>query len=301
MINADSIKSKLRNLAAKENKPFDYLLMHYFIERLLYRLSISDYADNFILKGGLLLYAMLFGDARATRDVDFLAKRIENTPEELIDIFGKICVIEVDDAVTFDFSTISAQRIKEDADYEGVRIKLTGYLDKSRQVLQFDIGYGDVVVPGPLEVDYPSLLDMECPRLKAYSRESIIAEKFEAMLALAEVNSRMKDFYDIYVLSRAYDFEGYTLYEAIRQTLVRRGTPLERVPTIFSDTFAHDKEKQTQWNAFQKRIQVAQNLSFQDTLVRIKMFLSPIYESILYNKEFFGYWSAIGSAWIKKQ
>lgn len=245
MKSPDSIKARLRNLAEKENKPFDYLLMHYFIERLLYRLSISDYADNFILKGGLLLYAMLDNDARATRDIDFLARRIETVPEELTRIFTDICSIDADDAVRFDASTITAQRIKEDADYEGVRIKLTGYLDRSRQMLQFDIGYGDIVVPGPLDVDYPSLLNMERPHLKAYSMESVIAEKFEAMIALAEANSRMKDFYDVYTLSRTYDFEGYTLYEATRQTLERRATPLMRIPIIFTDKFSEDQAKQT--------------------------------------------------------
>lgn len=299
MKNADSIKARLRNLAEKENRPFDYLLTHYFIERLLYRLSISNYADNFILKGGLLLYTMLDEDARATRDIDFLARRIENSPEDLTRIFTDICTIESDDAVQFDPSTITGQRIKEDAEYEGVRIKLTGYLDKSRQVLQFDIGYGDVVVPKPMEVDYPSLLDMERPRLMAYSKESVIAEKFEAMIALAEANSRMKDFYDIFTLSHSYDFEGYTLFEAIRQTLERRSTPLTRTPTIFSDGFSQNKDKQTQWRAFRRRIQVGQDLSFEDALVGIKTFLSPIYDCILNEDEFFGSWSAQTESWQK--
>lgn len=300
MKSPDSIKARLRNLAEKENRPFDYLLMHYFIERLLYRLSISDYADNFILKGGLLLYAMLDNDARATRDIDFLARRIENVPEELIRIFTDICSIDADDAVRFDASTITAQRIKEDADYEGVRIKLMGYLDRSRQVLQFDIGYGDIVVPGPLDVDYPSLLNMERPHLKAYSMESVIAEKFEAMIALAEANSRMKDFYDVYTLSRTYDFEGYTLYEAVRQTLERRATPLMRIPIIFTEKFSEDQAKQTQWYAFQRRIQIAQNITFENALTEIKAFLLPVYESILNEEEFFGKWHAVPGEWTRR-
>ena len=301
MKNADSIKARLRNLAEKENKPFDYLLMHYFIERLLFRLSISEYSENFILKGGLLLYAMLNNDARATRDIDFLARQIENAPEELIRIFSNICIVETDDAIRFDPSTITAQRIKEDADYEGVRIKLTAFLDKSRQVLQFDVGYGDIIVPHPLEVDYPSLLDMERPRLNAYSKESVIAEKFEAMLALAEVNSRMKDFYDIYTLSHTYSFDGDTLYEAIRQTLERRNTPLSETPTVFAEAFAEDKSKQTQWAAFQRRIQVAQGVDYGDVIASLKAFLSPIYVCIMSNSAFSGSWNpSSDKRWMSK-
>ena len=295
MMNADSIKSKLRNLAQQANKPYDYLLMHFFIERLLYRLSISSYAKNFILKGGLLLYAMLENDARATRDVDFLAQRLDNTPEDLIGIFVNICAIEADDAIRFDTSTIRAARIKEDADYEGVRIKLTAYLDKSRQMLQFDIGYGDVIVPKPLDLDYPSLLNMERPRLKVYSMESVISEKFEAMIALADVNSRMKDFYDVYTLSRTHDFDGHILYEAIRQTLQRRGTPLVQTPIVFTDDFAGDKGKQTQWASFERRICATQVIPFENVLSRVKAFLAPIYASILLGDDFFGRWESASS------
>lgn len=297
MISADSVKARLRNLAKKEDDAFDNLLRHYFTERLLYRLSISPYADNFILKGGRLLYVILENEARATRDVDFLAWQIENTPEELIRIFIEICAIQSDDAVRFDSSSITAQRIKEDADYEGVRIKLTGYLDNTRQVLQFDIGYGDVVVPKPLELDYPSLLDMEQPRLKAYSTESVIAEKFEAMLSLTETNSRMKDFYDIYILSRTYDFDGLTLYEAIRQTLERRGTVMERLPIVFSPEFLQGERIQPMWRAFQQRIKVTQSVSAEETLAQIRTFLQPIYESILNEDEFIGSWSKDAAIW----
>lgn len=254
MSKADSIKARLRNLAEKEKKPYDYLLMHYFIERLLYRISISQYVDGFILKGGLLLYTIFEQDARATRDIDFLARSIGNSLEELKSIFAEICIIEAGDAVRYDPSSIAVIRIKEDADYEGVRVKLSGYLDKSCRVLQLDIGFGDAVVPKPVTMEYPSLLDMERPVLKAYSKESVIAEKFEAMIYLAEANSRMKDFYDVYTLANAFDFDGRVLYEAIRQVFERRGTPLMKEPVVFSAEFAVIKAKHTQWGAFQKRI-----------------------------------------------
>ena len=297
MNNPDSVKAKLKKIAVQENKSFDYLMMHYLIERLLYRLSISQYVDNFVLKGGLLLYTLLDNDARATKDVDFLAQQLANTPEELIRILRDISVIPSDDAIRFDPQSIVAERIKEDADYEGVRVKLTGYLDKSHHVLQFDIGFGDVVVPKPMQMEYPSLLDMERPQIKVYSRESIIAEKFEAMIALAEVNSRMKDFYDIYTLSRLFDFKGIVLYEAISQTLERRGTPLAIIPIAFSDEFATMKDKQVQWKAFKKRIKVADGVDYPEVIGAIKNFLQPVYNAVIHENEWMRNWKHNSMEW----
>lgn len=297
MSKADSVKARLRNLAEKEKKPFDYLLTHYFIERLLYRLSISQYANSFILKGGLLLYTIFEQDARATKDIDFLARSVGNSPEELKRIFTEICMIEVDDAVVYDRSSITVMRTREDADYEGVRIKVTGYLDKSRNVLQFDIGFGDVIVPKPITMEYPSLLNMERPVLMAYSNESVIAEKFEAMIYLAEANSRMKDFYDVYALASAFDFEGRVLYEAVRQVFERRGTPLAKEPSVFSPEFAAMKAKQTQWHAFSKRIGADTPMRFADVIVCLRAFLQPVYECILSEKEFFGWWKKGEQRW----
>jgi len=297
MTSPASVKAKLRRLAAAENKPFDYLMMHYFVERVLYRLSVSEYACNFILKGGLLLYTILENDARATRDVDFLARRLNNAPEELANVFRDICAIEADDAIRFDLAAIAAERIKEGADYEGVRVKVTGYLDKSRHVLQFDVGFGDVIVPKPVTMEYPSLLDMERPKIQAYSRESVIAEKFEAMIALADANSRMKDFYDVYMLSRMFDFEGLVLYEAIRQTMERRATPLSTAPAVFTEGFANAKDKQTVWQAFQKRIRVAEDVSLPEVLERIYAFLHPVYTAVLSENEWMKRWDSAGAYW----
>lgn len=297
MSEADSIKARIKNIAVRENKPFDYLLMHYFIERLLYRLSISEYADNFILKGGLLLYTLLEEDARATKDIDFLAHHISNTPDELKNIFFGICGITCHDAVWYDPNSITVERIKEDADYKGVRVKVIGYLDKSRHVLQFDIGFGDVIVPKPIRMEYPSLLDMDRPQIYVYSLESVIAEKFEAMIYLAEANSRMKDFYDIFMLCKAYDFEGRVLYEAVSQTFERRSTPLTRTPTVFSEEFSLLKDKQTQWRAFQRRIKVVTGLEFPEVITIIKTFIEPIYTCVLDDKEFFGYWNSSDRVW----
>lgn len=298
MNKADSIKARLKNLAFAEKKQFDYLLMLYFIERILYRISVSKYRDVFVLKGGLLLYTILDDKARATKDIDLLAKELASTLDGLQEIFKEVCSIETDDAVRFDTETIRAERIKEDADYEGVRIKVTAFLDKSKKTLQFDIGFGDVIVPKAIEMEYPSLLDMDTPKIKAYSMESVIAEKFEAMLYLAEANSRMKDFYDVYILSKTFCFDGRVLYEAISQTLQRRGTPLSKTPTVFSEKFRGLKNKQTQWNAFMRRIETKIDAGFDDVVLWIKVFLLPIYKCILCEEEFFGQWDKNTLNWV---
>jgi hypothetical protein len=246
--------------------------MHYFIYRLLYRISVSPYADNFILKRELLLYGVLDVDARATKDIDFLAIEINNGLDELKKIFILICTIPADDAVLFDINSIVAERIKEDAMYEGVRLKSTSYLDKSRHVLQFDIGFGDIVVSRPSVMVYPSILEIDKPKIKAYSLESVIAEKFEAMSFLAE---------------------------AMSQTFMRRATPLTKEPTVFSEDFFISKEKQTQWNAFKKRTGVKICVEFTEILTVIKLFLLSIYQCVIDEREFFGEWDFNICEWTK--
>ena len=289
MNNAASVKARLRNLAAKERKPYDYVQTHYMIERLLYRLPIAKYADDFVLKGGLLLHVLFAEKARATRDIDFLARFTSNAPENLKLIFADVCTIRADDAVVFDPDSLIAQAITEGADYHGVRMKLTGFLERSRSVLQFDLGFGDVIVPHPERMVYPSLLDMGEINLWAYSRESIIAEKFQAMLYLAQANSRMKDFFDICMLASTYDFDGRVLFEAIQQTIAKRATPIETNPIIFDAAFGGMTEKKAQWNAFCKRIH-HDELTFDGVLIILRKMLGPIYQAILADSEFFGVW-----------
>ncbi|GHT83110.1 hypothetical protein FACS1894137_03430 [Spirochaetia bacterium] len=293
----DSVKAKLKKVADTEGKDFNYILMHYFIERLLYRLSVSSYAGNFILKGGLLLYTVLEQRARATRDIDLLAYHIQNLPDEMVRIFREIAMIPSDDAISFDAETITVERIKEDADYQGIRVKLTGFLDRSRHILQFDIGFGDVIVPKPIDMTYPTLLDMEPPHLKAYTLESVIAEKFQASIYLAEANSRMKDFYDIYELCNAFDFEGSTLYEAITQTFEHRKTEMPEVPSMFKDAFCLLVDKQTQWKAFQRRLGIALDKDFPAVMGAIKGFLMPVYIALYQKEPFFGHWDKAVQVW----
>jgi predicted nucleotidyltransferase component of viral defense system len=298
MNNAASIKARLKNIADKEHKQFDFILMLYFVERLLFRLSMSRYGEQFVLKGGLLLYLIMNEKARATKDIDLLAKETAANLDTLRDIFADIAAVPSDDAVTYDTESITAERIKEDADYEGVRIKITARLGSMRKSLQFDIGFGDVVVPRPETLEYPTLLDMEKPVIKAYSKESVIAEKFEAMLYLAELNSRMKDFYDIYSLCTGFNFDGRVLHEAVLQTITRRGTHTPNEPTVFSKEFANSKDKATQWGAFKKRTAVGDGIEFSDVAERISIFLKPIYACIISEKEFFGQWDKNTLGWV---
>lgn len=271
--------------------------MLYFIERFLYRLSISKYSKKFVLKGGLLLCTILDEKSRATKDIDLLANQINNTLEELKAIFENICDFQVDDAIIFDKNSMIIERIKEDADYEGVRIRFLAYLGKSRKMLQFDIGFGDAVIPNPKIMEYPSLLDDENPKILAYSLESVISEKFEAMISLAEFNSRMKDFYDIYSLCKNFDFEGEILQKAINETFKRRKTILPENPTVFTNDFANSKEKQLQWSAFKKRINFDSNTNFEDILDRIRSFLLPVYKSILEKQAFDKTWKYKNQIW----
>jgi predicted nucleotidyltransferase component of viral defense system len=297
MNRAASIKGKLENLARKENKLFASLLTYYLIERFLYRLSISDYARKFVLKGGVLLYALLENNARTTRDIDLLVKGIDNSQAEIARIFAILCDMDCDDGIRYDKSSIKVETIKEGADYEGVRIKFLGYLDKAHITMQFDLGFGDVVVPEPTVMNYPVLLDMEHPQILTYSLESVIAEKFEAIIYLAETNSRMKDFYDIYIICRTYDFNGIVLTDAISQAFRHRGTHLNDRPSVFSDDFPHLPNKQTQWKAFQNRVQPQLLLDFAEVNKMIGTFLLPIYECILKQEQFTGKWNHSESGW----
>jgi predicted nucleotidyltransferase component of viral defense system len=292
-----SIRARLKNIADKEQKPFDFILMLYFIERLLYRLSISRYNNQFVLKGGLLLYTIMNEQARATKDIDLLARQMTSNLDELKSIFTEIAGIESNDGVIYNTENITSERIKEDADYEGVRIKLAACLGNARKILQFDIGFGDVVVPKPLIMEYPTLLDMDKPIIQAYTKESVISEKFEAMLYLAEANSRMKDFYDIYSLCINYDFDGRVLYEAIMQTLIRRATPLSKTPAVFTNDFIQNKDKHIQWNAFRRRANVAEGIEFNEIVETIFEFLNPIFESVVAEREFFGNWNRNDRKW----
>jgi len=249
-----SIWDLLQNKAQKANCPFSEILQYYGMERFLYRFSRSKYADNFILKGALMFTVWQIPERRTTLDIDFLA-RYDNQIATIEKVIKDICGVAVTpDGLVFDSKTVKGQKIKEDADYEGVRIKLTGFLERSRIPMQIDIGFGDVIYPKSKVIDYPVILDFPKPHLKGYPAESVISEKFEAMIRLGLLNSRMKDFYDIWIMIHQFDFNGAQLSEALKRTFKHRKTPLPQESPLFAEEIYDEKsDRQTLWKAFLKK------------------------------------------------
>jgi len=297
---AASVRAKLMNIARAEKIDFDFLLLRYFQERFLYRLAISEFSDRFILKGGLLLICLKMPRSRPTKDIDFLAKEIKNDPAELEYIFKIIANIPCDDGVKFFPSSVISERIKEDADYEGIRIKIDATLGQARKKLQMDIGFGDVIIPRAMQMEFPTLLEEKPPRIKVYSIESIISEKFEAMVKLAMVNSRIKDFYDIYTLSVSYNFQSNGLKKAIESTFHRRKTSIPDNLLVFRSEFHSDEEKQRQWSAFLRKLRLHDvNRGFNEIMERITSFLKPIVNSIKDKTRENKTWDAKAGCWKK--
>ena len=217
--NIESIKTRLRNYSKKRNKVHQFTIIRFFQERLLYRLSISGYQKNFLLKGGALIYSFNKEESRPTLDIDLLADKIRPNEDNIKRIFEEICSIVFEDGVIFESDKITTGRIVKEGNYSGIRVKVKAWLGNINQIMQIDIGYGDVVTPAPVLMEYPTLLDLESPKLLAYSVESLIAEKFEAMIKLGDYNSRMKDFYDVYTLLIKGQFEDTILLKAVANTL----------------------------------------------------------------------------------
>jgi len=277
---AASIQAKLLKRAKADGVDFMLVLTRYALERILYRLSISKYSEQYLLKGALLFDLWFDIPHRPTRDADLLGF-IPAELGELAQIFKEICEIEVEDGIVFDSSTIKIEEIRKEANYGGVRITFTGILDKARCPVQIDIGFGDAVTPEPESVSYPCYIDgIPVPKLKAYPRYTVVAEKFEAMVSLGMANSRLKDYFDIWVLLKNSKFEGSLLQEAIKATFERRKTTLpEGVPIGLSPEFYEDTGKQTQWNAFLNKNGLEQ-LELDDVINAITLFLVPIITAI---------------------
>ena len=248
---AASIRARLKNRSDVAKQDFNLTLTHYGLERLLYRLSVSRHAPNFLLKGALLFKLWYDLPQRPTRDADLLGYGRDDIGS-FAAVFRDVCVIEVDDGIVFDADSVKAAEIRKEADYGGVRVELRATLDGAQLWLQIDVGFGDVVTPAPETVNYPVLLDdLPSPRLRAYSKHTVVAEKFQALCALGMANSRMKDYFDLWMLLRDGDLDDTELTHAIEATFTRRRTALpEGVPAGLSDAFASDAGKQAQWRAF---------------------------------------------------
>lgn len=251
-----SIKAKLLNLSKAERLPYQPLLIRYVQERLLYRLAQSKYKHRFYLKGGALLYAHEQFKARPTLDIDFLGNSIANDKKIIKEAFSEICGISCEkDGIRFDTDTIETEEINENRVYKGIRLHVIARLDTARQKITMDIGFGDVITPNPQELEYPLLLDDLPPvNIMAYSLETVVAEKFQAMIELSENNSRMKDFYDLYTLLYDKTIDDVLLEKAIHATLKNRETVYEENHPLFSDDFSTNPRFQMLWKGFMKKI-----------------------------------------------
>jgi predicted nucleotidyltransferase component of viral defense system len=292
---AASVRQPLLIKARETGRPFSELLQYFAMERFLYRLSKSHYADNFVLKGALMLTVWGAPLTRPTMDIDLLG-RIDNSIGTIVELTREICRQEVEpDGIDFDIATVEAERIAEDADYEGIRIRFRGSLDTAQIVMQLDIGFGDIIIPSPEPTNYPTLLDLPAPHLRGYSRESTIAEKFEAMVKLGILNSRMKDFFDIWLMSRQFDFNGVTLAEAILKTFSTRGTKIPAEPLALTDVFAKDTSKAAQWRGFLRRNRLSEApKDLMEVIVSTAAFLKPIAEHLAAGHAFKSIWKAPG-------
>ncbi|UXN67310.1 nucleotidyl transferase AbiEii/AbiGii toxin family protein (plasmid) [Phyllobacterium sp. A18/5-2] len=251
-----SVRARLLDRSRAERTDFQILLTRYALERFLYRLSLSAHRDRFILKGAMLFVAWVADPFRPTRDLDLLGYG-ENSPRAIAETFHAICTQPVeDDGVVFDLDGLEAAPIREEVEYGGVRVRTTATIAGARIPIQVDIGFGDAVTPGPVDIEYPSLLDAPAPRLRAYPVATVIAEKFEALVTLGMANSRLKDFYDLWLIAETFELERSTLAEAARQTFARRGTDFRKErPMGLSDAYAEVWDRQ--WRAFLGRERMA--------------------------------------------
>lgn len=291
---AASVRQRLANRARERGETFDLVLTRYALERLLFRLGQSEHRNRFILKGAMLFSLWTDTPYRETRDLDLLGFG-SNDVSDLNETFRSLCALSVDDdGVQFDPGSVQAEAMREDQDYAGGRVRLTATIAGARLSLQIDIGFGDAVTPAPEEITYPTLLPFPAPQIRAYPKETVVAEKYEAIVSLGMANSRMKDFYDLWVMSSTFAFDGGTLATAIESTFSRRKTGLPAdTPLAFTAAFAEDKQKAAQWASFVRRANPSLvPPSLPEIADALKAFLLPVSESLREGQPFTSQWEA---------
>ena len=298
MNNVASVKDRLKNKSIATGKTVQELLTAYGLERTIFRLSKSQYASNFTLKGGIFLYAVFDGNySRATTDIDLLAKRISNDVKDMKAVFTDIFSLDVDDPLRFDLDSLDARPITEFKEYHGVNVSIMAYLDRTRIPISIDIGFGDVIVPERMMMDFPVVLSDEIPRIYAYSLCSSVAEKFEAIVSLAYDNSRFKDYYDLYAIATTQDFNGDEMVEAVRETFENRHSSLNEI-VAFEEAFADNPLRQSRWNAFVKKKKALLPITLQQTIEMIQRFMLPVANAVLSNSKFDAKWSHEQQIWL---
>ncbi len=275
---ASSVRQRLLIRTREKGEDSNLVLTRYALERLLYRIVRSPYADRFVLKGTMLFAVWFNRIYHTTRDLDLLGYG-NSSQQTLKKIFQEICLIDIEpDGLVFDESSIRISEIRENQEYGGCRVQLLSRLANAQISLQIDIGFGDVVSPEAVEIEYPTLLDFPAPLIWAYPRETVVAKKFQAIVALCIANTRMKDFYDLWVLASQFSFDGSSLVEAIKATFTRRGTQLpSNVPIALSEAFSQDQAKSTQWQAFLRRTGLEERgAKFSQVITKLRAFLIPL-------------------------
>lgn len=289
---AISVRNRLLNLSNESKRDYNVILRHYFQERFLYRISISPYRSSLVLKGAFLLMTKEISKFRPTKDIDFLGVSLSGQIEECTAIIKEIASIKVDDGVEFITANITSKKIKEDSDIDGVRVHIPYKMDTIKGYFSIDIGFGDIITNGPYEIEFPVLLDFPSPKILVYSLESAIAEKFEAIVNLNFVTSRMKDFYDIIFIAKINSFHKTILLNAISRTFENRGTNLKDNVVIFSDNFKNDNQKQKQWQSFLQLNKLNETINFFEAVSQIQSFIQPIFDSKTRNN-----WNPIKWEW----
>lgn len=297
-----SVRARLLNISKRNSEAFDLVLVRFAIERLLYRLSQSKFRDRFVVKGAMMFQVWTRLTHRPTRDLDLLGF---GQPD--IDFFARVfrdlCDQPVeDDGLVFVAETVSASKLKEDEEYEGIRIKFDARLGTARIPIQVDIGFGDAITPAPILLDFPTVLELPAPTLHSYPRETVIAEKLQAMVMLGIANSRMKDYFDIFVLCTEFEFDGELICQAIKATFDRRNTVIpDALPVALRIDFSEDKQKSVQWNAFLRKCNLTgKHLDLTEVTTRLAGFLMPPAEAARFGNAFFKLWHP-SKGWTAKK
>jgi predicted nucleotidyltransferase component of viral defense system len=292
-----SVLTRLKNLAAEQQEEFQVTLTQYCLERLLDRLAKSVHREKFVLKGALLLRVLVHSVRRVTRDLDLLGFG-DSDISGIKKAFTEICATEASpDGVRFDTESIVVSPIRAGQEYGGQRVTLNAFIKTARIPLHIDVGFGDSIVPGVIDLDYPTMLGAPSPHLCAYSLETVVAEKCQAAVSLGLLNSRMKDFYDFHIIAKSHAFVGEVLGRAIRATFERRGTSLPKeIPTAFTEEFSSDKQKQQLWRAYINRDQLTEASALEMVVQEAQRFLWPVLDALQAGRAVPKAWSA-GGPW----
>jgi predicted nucleotidyltransferase component of viral defense system len=297
---AQSIYDRLRNRAQLAKRPFDWVLQSYANERFLYRLSKSEHCQKFVLKGGLIFVGWEIPLRRHTTDIDFRVFT-DNSVENIRNIIRDICLQQVeDDGMSFEPALITVDVILEQAEYPGVRVRFVGRLgDKTKVPMQIDMGFSDEITPQPIAITYPTLLDMPSPELRGYPKETVVAEKLHCLVFRGSINSRRKDFYDIWFMSQQFDFDGKLLQAAITETFNNRETSIpNELPIALTTQYAKDNQKQ--WEGFLNTFNPNTTgiANFSSVINSLREFLFPVLLASALDEIFDRNWSCAQSAWV---